>query len=225
MDGYQHHGILKIIFLSIQNHKMFNFMFSLLILLILSALLEDYKYSHFVLNSLTTIVIIAGVYVASGTKTSIYISSILALPWFLSSWFFMFETRSVFFSFFLFTYVTMILFDSLIKTKEVTINTLYTAVCVYLMLGLLWACIYGLINELVPGSIFSGSISDGTITANEIIYLSFTTLTTLGYGDFTLTSPVGRIMTSLEAIIGQLFLAFLVARFVAIYASKSISRG
>jgi len=199
---------------------MFNFMCSLLILLILSAVLENYKYSYIVLNILSTIVIIAGVYAASENKRSIYLLLILGLPWFLSEWLFLTSTRTVFLSFFFFLYVTLTLLNMIIKTKEITQNTLYGAVCAYLLLGLLWASIYALINELSPGSIFAGSGVTGEMTTNDIIYFSYTTLASLGYGDIATVTPAGRIMSVLEAVIGQLFIAFMVARLIGIYTTK-----
>jgi len=217
-------SIYAIILSSVRDFKMFNFMCSLLILLILSAVLEGYKYSYLVLNTLSTLVIIAGAYAASANKRSVIILLVLSLPWFFSEWFFMKSTNTVFLSFFFFLYVTLTLFDMLIKSKDITPNTLYGAVCVYLMLGLLWASIYGLINELIPGSIFTGNLIAGQLTTNEVIYYSYTTLTTLGYGDISSMAPVGRILSVLEAIIGQLFIAFMVARLIAIYSSHSIKR-
>ena len=86
-------SIYAIILSSVRDFKMFNFMCSLLILLILSAVLEGYKYSYLVLNTLSTIVIIAGAYAASANKRSVIILLVLSLPWFLSEWFFM-KSRS-----------------------------------------------------------------------------------------------------------------------------------
>ncbi len=217
-------NLYEIILFSIKEFKMFNFMCSLLILLILSAVLESYKYSYIVLNSLSTIVIIAGVYAASANKKSIYVLLILALPWFISEWFFLTSTKTVFLSFFFFLYVTLTLLNMIIKTKEITQNTLYGAVCAYLLLGLLWASIYGLINELSPGSIFAGSGVTGKMTSNDIIYFSYTTLASLGYGDITSVTPTGRIMSVLEAVIGQLFIAFMVARLIGIYTTKQFRK-
>ena len=217
-------SIYQIILYSVRDFKMFNFMCSLLILLILTAFLEGYKYAYLILNTLSTIVIIAGVYAASANRRSVYILVILGLPWFFSEWFFLTSGRTVFLSFFFFLYVTLTLMDMIIKTKEINQNTLYGAVCVYLLLGLLWASIYSLVNELVPGSIFTGSGIDGHPKPIDVIYFSYTTLTTLGYGDITLSTPVGRIMSVLEAIIGQLFIAFMVARLVAIYTAQSFRK-
>ena len=217
-------GIYEIILCSIRDFKMFNFMGSLLILLILSAVLEGYQYAYLILNIISTLVIIAGVYAASANKKSVIILLILGLPWFFSEWFFLTSTKTLFVGFFFFLYVTMTLMDMIIKTREITQNTLYGAVCVYLLLGLLWVSIYGLIDAIIPGAIFSGDEIGSRLTSNELIYFSYTTLTTLGYGDITSLSPVGRIMSVLEAIIGQLFIAFMVARLIGIYTSRSLNK-
>jgi len=215
-------GIFKTIAVSIRDFKMFNFMCSILILLILSAVLEGYEYAYIVLNILSTIVIIAGVYAASANKKSVIILSLLALPWLFSEWFFLKSTRTVFMGFFFFLYVTLTLFEMIIKSKDITQNTLYGAICAYLLIGLLWASIYGVIDHLIPGAIFTGDNIGSHLTSNELIYFSYTTLTTLGYGDITSMTPIGRIVSVLEAIIGQLFIALLIARLIAIYASKSV---
>ncbi len=223
MENRPNKGIYKFILLSVKEYKMFNFMCSLVILLTLSALLEAYQYAHLILNALSTLVIIAGVYAASTNKKAIVMLLILALPWFFSEWFFM-TAKSVFAGFFFFLYVILILFDMIIKSKDITENTLYGAVCIYLLLGLLWASIYGLIEEIIPGAIFTVEHTNQHLTPNELIYFSYTTLTTLGYGDITSITPIGRIMSVLEAITGQLFIAFMVARLVGIYSSKSIRK-
>ncbi|MGB3728390.1 MAG: potassium channel family protein, partial [Thermodesulfobacteriota bacterium] len=92
--------------------------------------------------------------------------------------------------------------------------------------GLLWASIYGFLEYISPGIIFVENNSEAinTLTSNEIIYYSYTTLTTLGYGDITSLTSEGRIISVLEAIVGQLFLAFLVARLVAIYTANALRR-
>ncbi len=219
-DHTDRKSVFRFIIISMREHKMFNFMCSLVILLVLSAALEDYKYGHFVLSVLSVVVVLAGVYVASANKRSVVIMLILALPWFLSEWFFIIG-KTVFVGFFFFIYVIWILFDMIIKTKEITENTLYGTVCIYLLLGLLWASLYGLIDEIIPGAIFYSEYGEHTLTHNELIYFSYTTLTTLGYGDITSVTPVGRIMAVIEAITGQLFIVFMVGRLLSIYLIKS----
>ena len=210
------------IFLIFQNYRMFNFMCALVILLVLTAVLEGYHYAHSFLSTLGVVVFVAGGYAACTNKRSLVILLVLAVPWILAEWFFP-SSQIVYLSFFFFFYLIVLLLRMLVAADEITSNTLYGAVCVYLLLGMLWATLYGFINEMFPGSIFSGMLPDAYHhhkEINEFLYFSYTTLTTLGYGDITSVTPVGRLIAVFEAMTGQLFLAFLVARLVCIYSFR-----
>jgi hypothetical protein len=97
---------------------------------------------------------------------------------------------------------------------QVTLQSIYGALSAYLVIGLMFAAFYAAINILVPGDFFANSQPASTQTFQ---YFSFTTLTTLGYGDFTAIGNGGRAVAILEALTGQIFLATLVARLVAAY--------
>jgi len=213
--------------ISSTKYKMFNFMVSILLLLILSAVLEGTKYGYLVVNSISSIVFILGVYaVGAGNRRALLILIILGLPWFLSEWTFTKSTRTIFTSMLFFLFVTVTILEHILKSEEVTTDTLYGAVCVYLLLGILWASIYGFLEYISPGAVFRGYSGDinSKISTNELIYYSYTTLATLGYGDITSVTPVGRIISVLEAIFGQLYIAFLVARLISIYTANAIRK-
>ena len=218
-------GLARLI-LGSTRYKMFNFMVSIIILLVLSSILEGHKYGFLVLNTASTIVIILGIYAAGNNKRNIIILIILGLPWFLSEWIFTRSSETIFVSILFFFFVIGTMIDHILHTDDVTADTLYEAVCVFLMLGLLWASFYNYLEYISPGIIFVENNIDlvKNLTANKIIYFSYTTLTTLGYGDITPVTPIGRIVSVLEAIFGQLFLAFLVARLVAIYTAKALRK-
>ena len=208
-------------------YKMFNFMVSIFLLLILSAVLEGTRYGYLVVNSVSSIVIILGTYaLGSRRRRTLLILIILGLPWFVSEWTFTESSRTIFTSVLFFVFVTITIMDHILKSDEVTADSLYGAVCVYLMLGVVWASIYGLLEYVSPGSVFKGYIGDveNRITTNELLYYSYTTLATLGYGDITSVTPAGRIISVLEAIIGQLYIAFLVARLVSIYTANAMRK-
>ena len=219
------HGLFRLI-LGSTKYRMFNFMSSIIILLILSAVLEGYEYGFLILNTASSIVFILGIYAAGNNKRNVIILIILGLPWFLSEWIFARSSETIFVSILFFLFIIGTMIEHILTTDDVTTDTLYEAVCVFLLLGLLWASIYNYLEYISPGIIFIKNNSDlvHSLTANEIIYYSYTTLTTLGYGDITSLAPVGRMVSVLEAIIGQLFLAFLVARLVAIYTAKAIRK-
>lgn len=113
--------------------------------------------------------------------------------------------------------------------RHVTYDTVCASLCIYLLLGVLWAQLYAIHEALRPGAFtFSGaamppgtSVSEGNTT---FLYYSFVTLTTLGYGDIVPVSPISRMLAGLEAIIGQLFLVVLVSRLVGLEIAESIER-
>ena len=100
----------------------------------------------------------------------------------------------------------------------VTMQSIYGALSAYLVIGLMFAAFFAAINDLVPGDFFA---NNQLANPQTFQYFSFTTLTTLGYGDFTAIGSGGRAVAILEALTGQIFLATLVARLVAAYRGPS----
>ena len=98
--------------------------------------------------------------------------------------------------------------------REVTIQSIYGALSAYLITGLMFASGYAAIQHLSESDFFASHQPANTQTFQ---YFSFTTLTTLGYGDFTAAESGGRSIAVLEALTGQVFLATLVARLVSAY--------
>jgi Ion channel len=111
--------------------------------------------------------------------------------------------------------VTVII-DRVLQLKRVTAQSIYAALSAYLLIGLMFAAFFGALGFLAPGPFFA----DGQpFNAATLQYFSFTTLTTLGYGDFTAAGNLGRALAVLEALAGQVFLATLVARLVSAYGT------
>jgi hypothetical protein len=112
---------------------------------------------------------------------------------------------------------------------EVTADKIYASLCVYLLLGLLWACGYLALELLRPGSLqvdgvdLATSVGDAEGMLSHCFYYSFVTLTTLGYGDVKPTTPPAQSLAYVEALTGQLYLAVLVARLVALHIASSDS--
>jgi hypothetical protein len=96
----------------------------------------------------------------------------------------------------------------------VTIQSIYGALSAYIITGLMFASIFAALNQLGTSDFFANGQPANTQTFQ---YFSFTTLTTLGYGDFTAAASGGRSIAVLEALTGQVFLATLVARLVSAY--------
>jgi hypothetical protein len=102
----------------------------------------------------------------------------------------------------------------ILSYETVTIQSIYAAVSSYLILGLMFAAFYSADAQFHSGHFFAAHEMS---TSKNFQYFSFTTLTTLGYGDFTAASSGGRAIAVIEALAGQIFLATLVARLVAAF--------
>jgi len=96
--------------------------------------------------------------------------------------------------------------------RHVTAQNIYGAISVYLIIGLMFSAFYAAMYYL-NGRVFFFGHQPGD--ASNFQYFSFTTLTTLGYGDFTAASNGGRAVAMIEAMTGQIFLATLVAKLVS----------
>ncbi len=96
-------------------------------------------------------------------------------------------------------------------------NMLYGAMCVYLLMGLVWAIVYTTIFDFWPTS-FNGMETPGSPAVfDDFLYFSFVTLTSLGYGDISPVAPLARTFAYLEVIAGQFYIAIMVAGLVGLY--------
>ena len=104
----------------------------------------------------------------------------------------------------------------------VTVQSIYGAISAYMIIGLMFAAFYAATWRLGGGSFFAGQqTAEHQTNTQTIQYFSFTTLTTLGYGDFTAANDSGRAVAVMEALLGQVFLATLVARLVASFRAPA----
>ncbi|NDJ37064.1 MAG: two pore domain potassium channel family protein [Chloroflexi bacterium] len=102
--------------------------------------------------------------------------------------------------------------------KDVTRNVLFAGVAVYLMLGMTFVPVYNVLNTLMPGAIVMST--GGEVTWQRLLYFSFATLTTLGYGDVLPVAPQVQALAAMEAVLGVLYVAILMARLVGLYQER-----
>jgi hypothetical protein len=105
------------------------------------------------------------------------------------------------------------LFSYLRNSRSVAQAQLYTAVSIYLLLGLLWTTLYLAMDAFYPGSIRIGRLPADRQT--ELLYFSLITLSTIGYGDIVPLSGEARILAALEGVTGVLYIAITVALLVS----------
>lgn len=114
--------------------------------------------------------------------------------------------------------LALVLVRYIFTVKHVTSHVLYAASTVYLLIAGAFAPFYTALEALSPGS-FVAAYSDSVLTWQDFIYYSFSTLSTLGYGDLVPVGVWARSFASAEAVIGVLYLAIMMARLVGLYAA------
>jgi len=118
-----------------------------------------------------------------------------------------------------------IAFHSVFLGVRVDINKVIGAICIYLMLGIMWAIFYFFLNVFKPGAFSGLTAAAMQEQLSELIYYSFVTLTTLGYGEIVAVEPLARTLSYLEAVLGQIYLTVLVAALVGMHISHRAHKG
>ncbi len=194
------------------------------------SLLEGMVGVMYLLELTLVATLLAGVFVATIKRRQFVIAVMLASVLILSRWSAIATSTDVLYlisyaagaAFFLYI-VVIVTFDIFTRSEKVTVDLIYGAVSVYWLLGLVFAFIYVLLEVFFPGSFIGNKLEADSIgsSLSSFVYFSFVTLTTLGYGDISPLSRVAGVLSYLEAILGQLYLAIMVARLVGMYLVHS----
>ncbi len=214
------------------SHPVF-LMVSLFLFLLLFPVSEHLRWGGMLVRLGYSLILVSAVWAIHTNRWAFLIACALGLPWLVPAWLGdltgsteglgVVATASLT-VFILFLLGMMI--HSVMRAEHVTRNTLFQAVSAYLMIGLAWFVMYGMVLHF-DGGAFSmntaAGIERGQPVASGLLYMSFCTLTTLGYGDITPISSSARGMAMIEATIGPLYLAILIARLVALYTREKLS--
>ena len=194
---------------------------TLVSMFVLRPFLEGFVGINLLMDIFTSFVLISGTYAVSRKRGIFVAAVVLALPALLAQWAGYFVKNPSFilmgnvFGMLALAYIAIIILSYLFRANEVTVDIILGAICVYFLIGLMWASAYSILAALQPGSF---QISEGPGGGmSHFSYFSFVTLTTLGYGDVTPVSSAARSLSILEAVMGQLYLAVLIARLVGMH--------
>jgi hypothetical protein len=119
----------------------------------------------------------------------------------------------------LYAYIIFALLRDLLARHTVTADMIYCAVSIYLLIGMMWSGIYILLEAAQPGSF------EGLSAAADIVYFSFVALTTVGFGDIAPVTVLARRLAVLEAAMGSIYMAIIVALIVGRYLSYETGGG
>ncbi|MEM1164663.1 MAG: ion channel [Planctomycetota bacterium] len=99
---------------------------------------------------------------------------------------------------------------------KATPSTISAALALYLLSGLFWSLVYAGLEASLPGSFVNTA---GPLRADDLHYFSYVTMTTLGYGDIVPTHPIARSCALTQALLGQVFIAVVIGRLVALHVA------
>ncbi len=102
----------------------------------------------------------------------------------------------------------VVIVASLVRRQVIDLHTVMGALCIYVLLGMLWSFVFAAIGALGSGPFFAQPAHENLA---DYLYFSFVTLTTVGYGDLTAAGGLGRAVAVVEALLGQLYLVTVVA--------------
>lgn len=200
---------------------------ALLSFLLVAPLFEDTTFDIYINLFFSSALMLAVLYEEGGRKKwKFYTTLSLFVPTFVLNIFTviypevdLFVAFSLFFKIIFYSFETFILFRSVAKHRSNMTESILGSLCVYLLMGLAWSRLYELSNYLDPNS-FLLSAEIGEKSFSYFTYFSFSTLTTLGYGDIVPISPLIRTFTYLETIMGVFFMATWMAILVTEYSSR-----
>jgi hypothetical protein len=201
---------------------------ALMLLFLSTPFIEDLPYAKAIESVLVTLVFLSAVLAVGGRRRTLLVAALLALPAVGGEW--LHHLRPQSFPPWLFlgggivllAFVIANILRFILRAPRVNTEVLCASIATYLSLGLLWALAYHLIASLNPAAfaINVSQLPSQSMNGFASFYFSFTTLTTLGYGDITPVSKGARMLASLEAVTGTLYIAILIARLVSLYSSQ-----
>jgi voltage-gated potassium channel len=200
---------------------------SLVVLFICAPFVEEFKGGDLVVTGLFSLVLLAGVLAVADRKRILVFAIMLVIPAIAGRWINHFRPDLVSAALFLtaglilIAFVVANLLRFVLRAPSVNVEVLCASIAAYLMLGLMWAMAYWLVDQMTPGGAFSFNTNAGPRSMKGFtgFYFSFITLSTVGYGDITPVSRTARWLAAMEAMTGLLYVAVLIARLVALYSS------
>ena len=214
---------------SLRRSRFLFLLLALVVLLLVSPFLDDSRSHEAYFVVLFALVMLSAVRIASKERIHRIVALCLGFPWLaLSLWGLVWQQTDLTIGtnllFIIFnTYVLGIVLGEVVSAVDIDFDILLGAASAYLLIGIIWTVSYTIIHQLDPSS-FTLIPTEGRPFFHQFLYFSLTTLTTLGYGDITPLNPFAQIWSTLEAIVGTLYIALLVARLVGMYQSQRSQR-
>ena len=219
-----------------QQSKAHEFRFLILLLSLFAAILIPPYFTDMAIVSyvwrviFSAVLVFALLSVAGSGKNMIFIG-LLLVPTFVTTWLSEYTEDALYIyldnltTIIYLVVVAWFFVRYIFSARLVTPNVIYASMCLYLILALIWAAIYANLH-IYYGDAFHFGVPGLETMANNpdshmgiFTYFSFVTLSTLGYGDISPVNRVAQAWVSVEAMIGQFYIAIAMARLVSMYTA------
>lgn len=173
------------------------------------------------LQSAVSLLVIFGATLIARRGTAIAFVALLGLATVVSGWARMYSAGRVLIVLGLLTWIVFLsllavaIVIRVFEEGKINLHRIQGAIAAYLLLGVIWSGCYRLVMEFDHAAFSLPSVADEGTLMSKLAYFSFITLTTVGYGDVTAVDTAARSLAILEALVGQLFPAVLIARLVS----------
>ena len=217
--------------------------FQILLVLLFALLLsipvfQGHRLALFFVRFALTAVLFAGIYAVSHRRAHLIVAIAIAIPTTLGRWLpeynsniDWFATVTLLTALFL-AYTGFVIISLVARSRVVTFDTISGAICGYLLVGMTFGFLYSVVEVLRAGA-FNFQMGPAVRPGADflmrsqllsLIYFSFVTLTSTGFGDILPVAPIARTMAVLEAMVGQFYVAIFIARLVSLELLYSKSR-
>ncbi len=199
---------------------------ALVLLIMVTPFVEDMKHGSQIEAVMLSVVMISAGLAVGGRSDMMIIAALLLVPTLLAQWthhffpHFVSPVAHLMLGMLFMGFVAGNLLRFILRAPRVDSEVMCAGISVYLMIGLMWALAYMLTTHLSTGAFtfVNDPDQERTMTSFNAFYFSFTTLSTVGFGDITPVSKVARTLAIMEAITGMFYMAILISRLVSMYA-------
>jgi hypothetical protein len=195
---------------------------TMLALVAIAPFIDPLRDGVFLRNLINAFVILSAVAAVGRSTVSFFVVLALAAPALGFRWLSIESGNPAFFDLSLrldaavYAATIVLLLRYVFDRECMTADRLWGAAAAYLMIGVLWSFLYTIIDRAAPHSFTVGGEA-ASVQLLDVLYFSFATLTSNGFGDIVPLTAPARTAFVVEAIIGQLFLAILIAKLVGVY--------
>jgi Ion channel len=212
----------------ITGHRFFLLFIFLLATLILYPYAEGRQFGYYAFRIIGSFATLISVYAAKIHRTLLVLAIALAIPALLHRIVLpkadasAFSTLNLVLSFVFDVVIVVVIFRHVFAGERPNSETIFGALCIYLLVGFSFASLYGMVSAFQPAAFFLDPHTNLHTIPNrfDFIYYSFGTMTSLGAAGITAVSSEARSISVLEAILGVLYLAVLIARLMGAYRPK-----